>query len=135
MLATKRLMTNAFLWCRPRDCLWPTFFFLFFIKKKNLRFAGSKTLWKLFINNLVQFPNHSMLRTTTKFTCAKLHIFSLPSKIKANRFKTFSSYCKVFLLFPTAFSGQLDATSLMHLHHRAASSTPHFSLISVKNIV
>ena len=65
----------------------------------------------------------------------KLHIFSLPPKVNANRFKTFSSYRKVFLLFPTAFTGQLDATSLMHLHHRAASSTPHFSLISVKNIV
>lgn len=30
----------------------------------------------------------------------KLHIFSLPPKVNANRFKTFSSYCKVFFALP-----------------------------------
>ena len=104
-------------------------------KLKELRFAGSKTLWKQIKKYLVHIHNHSMIRTITKNRAQSYAFLAYHQRLTQTDLKLFLATAKFFLLFPTAFSGQLDATSLMHLHHRTAFPIPHFSLISVKNIV
>ena len=66
MLAMKRVTTNVFFVMSTKRRLMTDVLFLFFICKKKLRFAGSKTLWKLDSTYLVHIHNHSMIRTITK---------------------------------------------------------------------
>gem|GEM_PF-3258209 len=125
MLAMKRVTTNVFSVMSTNRSLTTDVSFLSH-KLKELRFAGSKTLWKLDSTYLVHIHNHSMIRTITKNRAQKSYTFlAYRQRLTQTDLKLFSSHHNYFLFSPTTFSVQiLDAASLMHLPHPTTFSTP-----------